>query len=89
MQNWKIAKLRSRVEQLERSSSIRREPAPVFVITFVKSDGAGHPGKSHVTWGELGGRKFDRQPGETEEEFVDRIMSTQEHPPYPVFLHCD
>jgi len=90
LQSSKITKLRRRIEQLESRFALRREPAPSIIITYVKGDGAGHLDPNQkVVYGTMGELRFDRQPGETEEDFTDRIISMQEGGPSVVSLYCE
>jgi hypothetical protein len=88
--------LKSEVESLERKLGLDRRgpgPPPDIVITFVQSDGAGHPDPNqeivYATIYGLDGLRFDRQPGEAVKDFTSRIISTQERHPCVVLLHCE
>jgi hypothetical protein len=90
LQSSKITKLRRRIEQLESRLAFRREPAPIIVITYVESDGAGHPDPNQeIAYGTIGGLRFNRLAGETEEDFTDRIISTQKGRTSIVSLYCE
>lgn len=87
LQSSKIGKLRRRIERLESLTAFRREPAPTLIVEFVKSDGAGH--LAECSYGEVNGIRFDRRPGEREEDFTHRIISSQERRPSSVYLFSE
>jgi hypothetical protein len=74
---------------LELDSAHEREPAPSIVIEIVESDGAGHMVEREYIRGEVNGCEFTRQPDETKDDFVNRILASQGESPNLVFLYCD
>ena len=82
----------SRIKSLRAKMGLLRPkypPPPDIIIAFVGCDGNGHVVEQECSYGEVDGRRFDRQPGETEKDFTNRIISTQERHPCLVFLHCE
>jgi hypothetical protein len=87
LRNSKVTKLRRRIEHLELRSAFQHEPLPEIMVVLVGPE----PNQeiAYATVGGLDGERFDRQPGETVEEFEDRVFSMRKNPRGTVFLHSE
>ena len=85
----------SRIKSLRAKLGLLRPkyPLPDSIITFVESDGNGHPGPDreiiYATIDSPHGPRFDRRPGETVKNFTARVVALLERHPSLVFLYSE